>query len=110
MERRWTTRTPARLEVDLHCDELKGSESCRTRDISFGGIFLELSNWEPTKDTLVDLVFHFESKDKHKTHYKLPAKVVRVTDYGVGVVFRDFDAASFRSLREIFRFKDECAA
>ena len=109
MERRWTTRTPARFDVDMYCEGYDLA-TCQTSDISFGGVFLELGHTPPPVDSTVDLVFHCGSAGDTRARYKLPAKVVRVTDRGVGVMFRDFDAAAFRSLREIFRTKDEHAA
>ncbi len=102
------TRTPVKFAVDICCEGYE-SISCLTTDISFGGVFLELNQRALPVDSAVDLVFRCESPEGEARH-KLPAKIVRVTDQGIGVMFRDFDAAAFRSLREIFRTKDECAA
>ena len=108
MERRWTTRAPAKFDVDMYCEGYEMT-SCHTNDISFGGVFLEFENKAPPIESTIDLVFHCQSTERCE-RYKLPAKVVRVTERGVGVMFRDFDATAFRSLREIFRMKDEHAA
>ncbi len=93
----------------MYCEGY-GVTTCRTSDISFGGVFLELEGMGPPVDSPVDLVFHCEGVGNQPARYKLPAKVVRVSEGGVGVMFRDFDAAAFRSLREIFRTRDEHAA
>ncbi len=103
------TRTPVKFAVDICCEGYEPA-SCLTSDISFGGVFLELGQNVFPVDSTIDLIFHCESLGGERARHKLPAKVVRVTDQGVGVMFRDFDAAAFRALREIFRTKDEYAA
>ncbi len=103
------TRTAVKFAVDIYCEGYEPA-SCLTTDISFGGVFLELNQRALPVEATVDLVFHCEAVGGDVARHKLPAKVVRVTESGVGVMFRDFDAAAFRSLREIFRTKDEYAA
>lgn len=105
MERRWTTRTPARLNVDLYFQSME-VVNCQTRDVSFGGVFLELYQWVPPMEASVDLVFRLGEANNYRK-YRIPAKVVRATGEGVGIMFRDFDAAAFRSLREVLRHRDE---
>lgn len=105
MERRWTTRTPARLNVDLYFQSME-VVNCQTRDVSFGGVFLEMNQWLPPVDAAIDLVFRLGDAGNYRK-YRIPAKVVRTTPDGVGIMFRDFDAAAFRSLREVLRHRDE---
>jgi hypothetical protein len=107
MERRWTTRMPAKLNVDLYFQSME-VVNCQTRDVSFGGVFLELHQWVPPMEASVELVFRLGEANNYRK-YRIPAKVVRSTGEGVGIMFRDFDAAAFRSLREVLRHRDETA-
>ena len=101
MEQRWSTRSRIALDVDL---VYEGSErkGCRTRDIGLGGVFLEISRDVPPKDATVELTFRLGKDDN--TRHKIKAKVVRVSHDGVGLMFRDFDARAFRSLKELIHY------
>lgn len=109
MERRWTTRAPISFDVDLYCEGYEVAV-CTTSDISYGGVFLALDHGMPLEETIVHLVFHFKQANERNARYKLPAKVARVTSRGIGLEFCDFDAAAFRTLREMFKLKEDCAA
>ncbi len=104
MEKRWTIRTSARLNVDLHYKDLE-VVNCRTRDISLSGVYVELAELQPGLDMPVELVFKFGAAGDY-TKYRVPAKIVRADGAGVGVMFRDIDASSFRALREVLKHKD----
>lgn len=108
MEQRWSTRTPIKLDVDLAYDE-KEVEGCATRDIGMGGVFLEMQRLMPPVDTMVDLIFKVGPLDR-QTKHKIKARVVRVVDDGVGLMFRDFDAGSFRALQEVLRYTQGAVA
>ncbi len=108
MEQRWSQRRPVVLEVDVwHHGDVLGS--CRTRDVGLGGVFLELSEGKPQKHMDVDLVFRLRGAEQYTKH-RLRARVVRVNDDGVGLMFRDFDTSSFRALQEILRQTPVAAA
>ena len=103
MEQRWSTRTRARLEIDLSCQGM-ANKRCYTRDIGLGGVFLELGqNAAPPRDSIVELVFNFDHGTVTGSH-RIRGKVVRVVEDGVGLMFRDFDANAFRSLRELINY------
>ena len=104
MEKRWTIRTPARLNVDLHYKDLE-VVNCRTRDISLSGAYVEVEQLQPSVDMPIDLVFKF-GEVGHYTKYRVPAKVVRSDGSGIGIMFKDIDVSSFRSLREVLKHKD----
>lgn len=104
MEKRWTIRTPARLNVDLHYKDLE-VVNCRTRDISLSGVYVELAELLPGLDMPIELVFKFGAVGDY-TKYRVPAKIVRTDSAGVGIMFKDIDASSFRSLREVLKHKD----
>ncbi len=104
MEKRWTTRTPASLNVDLMYRDFE-VVNCRTRDISLSGAYVEMQQLQPTPDMPIELIFKF-GEIGNFTRYRVPAKVVRADGEGVGVMFKDVDISSFRSLREVLRHKD----
>ena len=103
IERRWTTRTPINLDVEVLCHGA-GLAVCKALDIGLGGVFLKINPDEIPPDPNVELFFLLgagESRIKHK----IKAKVVRATPGGIGVMFKDFDATAFRSLQEVLRYK-----
>ena len=100
MDQRWSTRTPVVMDVDLL---FNGQEvACKTRNVSLGGVFLELSPTAPL-DALVELTFKLGAGER-RTKHKMKAKVVHAEADGMGLMFRDFDAASFRALQEVVRY------
>lgn len=108
MEQRWSTRTPVKLNVDVAYDD-KEVEDCVTRDIGMGGVFLEMAQLVPATDTMVELTFKVGPTDR-RTRHKLKAKVVRAASDGIGLMFRDFDAGSFRALQEVLRYTQGASA
>ena len=104
MEKRWTTRTSANLCVDLMYKDLE-LVNCRTRDISLSGAYVEIQQLQPAPDTSIDLVFKFGEIGSFQK-YRVPAKVIRNDGEGVGIMFKDIDVTTFRSLREVLRHKD----
>ncbi len=104
MERRWTERTPIDVPVDLSFAGNQAGE-CRTRDIGLGGVFVALpQGCKIDEETPVELTFKLGA-GVHLTKHRINARVVRVADGGVGMMFRDFDAGAFRSLQEVLRYK-----
>ena len=104
MEKRWTIRTPANLSVDLLYKDLE-VVNCRTKDISLSGAYVEAQQLQPTSDMPIELVFKFGEIGSY-TKYRVFAKVVRTDGIGIGIMFKDIDVSSFRSLREVLRHKD----
>ena len=103
-ERRWTERTPMNIPVDLSYAGTHAGE-CRTRDIGLGGVFVEApGTLDLAPETPVELIFKLGAGDR-LTKHRINARVVRVTDGGIGMMFRDFDATAFRSLQEVLRYK-----
>lgn len=104
MEHRWSLRTPVTLDVDL-IYESASEMACKTRDIGLGGVFIEGdSQTMPPKNANVELNFILNSDDG-STKHKIKARVVRTSDDGIGLMFRDFDVGAFRSLQEVLRHK-----
>lgn len=104
MERRWTGRTRIRLPVDV-CDQGVVNGSYHTRDISLGGVFVEIPMVQYVADTYLDLHFKL-GENGHYTKHRIKGKVVRITAEGVGLTFKEFDAVAFRSLQEVVRLKE----
>ena len=104
MENRWSDRRELQLDVDVFRDGAKVC-SCQSRDVGLGGAFLDMQSNEPlAEDENLELVFHLMS-EKNPVKHNLHAKVVRVTNDGVGLKFHDFDTSVFRSLQEIMSYK-----
>ena len=104
MENRWSDRRELQLDVDVFRDGAKVC-SCQSRDVGLGGAFLDMQSSEPlAEDENLELVFHLMS-EKNPIKHNLHAKVVRVTNDGVGLKFHDFDTSVFRSLQEIMSYK-----
>ncbi|MCI0507633.1 MAG: PilZ domain-containing protein [Gammaproteobacteria bacterium] len=105
MENRWSDRRELRLDVDVFRNGEKQC-SCRSRDVGLGGAFLDL---EPAhsmgQDDTVELVFHLFTGEREVKH-SLRARIVRITQEGVGLKFHEFDTSVFRSLQEIMSYKN----
>jgi len=101
MEQRWSPRTQADLGVDLsfHGEIVSG---CKVRDIGMAGLFVEIDKEFP-KDTVVDLKFKIKTAGQDTMH-RLRATVARACDSGLGLMFCDFDAGTFRSLQEVLHY------
>jgi len=108
IEQRWSQRRTVSLDVDVFNGENLVA-NCRTRDVGLGGVFLEVADATLDTDDEVDLFFTLGGK-KQVFRYKLKAKVVRMMSEGVGLMFKDFDTNSFRSLQEIMRYSATNAA
>ena len=108
MERRWTTRTEMRVELDVATDTATVS-GCYTRDIGLGGAYVVTSNGAGfIEGEDVELMFKLTNAEGTEAH-KIRAKVVRTSGEGAGVMFRDFDAIAFRSLQKVMRSKESVA-
>ena len=107
MERRWTQRTEAEFNVELHFSGCEIAD-CRMRDISLGGLYLKRGDLAPARNDALELVFTLNDEGKTRK-YRLPARVARVDDGGLGISFKGTDVSAFRALREIFRRKSPAA-
>jgi len=106
MENRWSDRR----ELNLHVDVLKVNQkllSCRCKDIGLGGTFIEKLDEGcsvVTANSDVELVFHIDNGNVDAKYY-LHAKVIRVSDSGIGLKFHEFDTSVFRALQELINYK-----
>lgn len=104
MERRWTTRTKVALPVELAC-EGGATLRCTTENIGLGGVFVRAPSQRVAEGQNVDLTFSLSAGSTTEEH-RLRAKVVRTTDAGLGLMFRDFDATAFRSLQRVMKARE----
>jgi len=100
IEQRWSQRRSASLDVDIVKDSSLLA-SCIARDVSLGGVFLEVNENSIGKCQDVELVFTLAKSEA--AQHKLKARIVRVAGDGIGLMFKDFDTNSFRALQEIMR-------
>lgn len=103
MERRWTIRT--KLSVDVDIFYAGKVTSWKTRDIGLGGVFVETDSAYVEQDENIDLVFNLQTPEDQEQS-TIRAKVVRLEERGAGLMFKDFDAAAFRALQKVMRYKD----
>ena len=112
MENRWSDRRGLELGVEVYQagDKLM---TCRSKDIGLGGTYLMVSSddvdvedhqFALDADSDVELVFHINDGSLD-TKYYLHAKVIRVSENGIGLKFHDFDTSVFRSLQELLNYK-----
>lgn len=98
MEKRWSLRKSIQLDVVLHHDTA-GVIKCKTRDISLEGMFIETDSQTLPVDDPVYLDFILQNGDNKLHHIR--AKVVRTTDNGMGVMFREFNPRISHFLRDV---------
>ncbi len=98
MEKRWSLRKSIQLDVVLHHDT-GGAIKCKTRDISLEGMFIETDNRTLPIDEPVYLDFIVQDGDSRLHHIR--AKVIRATDSGMGVMFREFNPRISHFLRDV---------
>ncbi len=108
MERRWTARTKLDIDVDVLLNN-NVSIQCKTGDIGLGGVYLNfLSSTPVSKGDTVELTFKL---NLHRNEAcKLRAKVIRLTEQGAGLMFKDFDAIAFRSLQQVMKAPSKVSA
>lgn len=108
MENRWSDRRDLHIGVDVYVSGDKYI-TCRSRDVSLGGTFLStvLNNGQGHNfgvDTNVELAFHLIEGDQD-IKYTLHARIVRVTDAGIGLKFHGFDTGVFRALQQLMCYR-----
>jgi c-di-GMP-binding flagellar brake protein YcgR len=88
MEKRWSLRKPIALDVVLYHTDA-GLLRCRTRDISLEGMFVTTGAVNLQIDDPVELDFILHSNGDSQLHH-IRAKVVRLTEQGAGLMYREF--------------------
>ena len=107
MERRWTTRTDIRVNLEVATTDSVFA-GCETRDIGLGGVFIRTNGHTLYQGENVELTFNLASASDGMAPM-IRAKVVRLTDDGAGLMFKDFDAIAFRSLQKVIKSQEAIA-
>ncbi|MBL1293611.1 MAG: PilZ domain-containing protein [Thiotrichales bacterium] len=98
IEKRWSSRQPLRLEVDV---EFGGNSFMgQTIDVGLGGVFVETKAHHFEQDKDVTLRFQSDHDSRIESS-DLNARIVRVSDGGIGLMFQNFDADAYRSLKTV---------
>ncbi|MBL4850813.1 MAG: PilZ domain-containing protein [Gammaproteobacteria bacterium] len=98
IERRWSSRQPLRLEIDVECGD--NAFSGHTVDVGLGGAFIEAESYKFEQD--LDVILRFQpEQDSRIESTDLNARVVRVCDEGIGLMFQNFDADAYRALKTV---------
>ncbi len=101
VDRRAHPRRPAGVNVEVMLAH-EGLEltKCALRDITPDGAFIETTNFTLAKGAHVDVVLRIRRAGQF-THYRLPAKVVRVEGHGAALMFGTIDEDAYAILLEI---------
>ncbi len=99
-ERRGNARMESNLDVALYYNSLV-LLSCRARDISPGGVFVDTGGQSLPQNAKIDVRFDV-SVDGQYQHHQLQAEVMHVEDRGVGLKIAQSDHSSFASVVNMF--------
>ena len=99
IELRSNPRKTIPIEVVLNYG-LTHSEVVPIRDLTMGGVFVEMTAVELHEGALLELLLRYRYKDRHIEH-RLPAQVVRVTPDGVALRFGDYDDDAYTDLVDL---------
>jgi hypothetical protein len=86
MDHRYSTRLPLQLTVEVSKQE-QFLGRFKTRNMDVEGVFIEMRTTDLKPNDIVKLVF-FVTKGE-SVNYTLDASVVRVDDFGVGMILVD---------------------
>lgn len=98
MEHRWSQRKKIALDAKLF---FKGQTAlpCKTRNVSFEGMFIETCGNTLPKDANIELAFDLQAGHGSKPH-RMQAQVVHVNEDGIGVMFRNFNVGTLYALQQ----------
>ncbi len=107
MDRRWSERRPVEMEVEVFCCGREPSRRvlrARTRDVSFGGMFLLTD--EPELPAYREVLLRFPCKGRRGApdgYCTVRGHAVYRTSEGVAVRFDRIDLEVVRTLRDLLR-------
>lgn len=102
MEQRSCFRASLKLPMAIDGLGVRGVR-CESRDIGMGGMFLEMAEKRLKQGETVNIIFSLPTERGNHTHC-LNAKVARIEDDGIGLVFSKPGTATFRTLQELLKF------
>ena len=89
---------PLALNVVVYCRGL-GMVRGRTRNLGIGGMLLDTGVVRLPQDEEVELAFMLDGAESDAEVHQLTAQVVRTSDRGTELVFKDFEPNTMRLLR-----------
>lgn len=95
-ERRGNPRMVRQLDVSLHFNSLM-LLNCQTRDVSLEGVYVDTGGEILPHNADIDLGLSVEI-DGETLQHRMPARVARVDESGVGLNFQFTDYQSFAAL------------
>lgn len=99
MWHRWSERQPMRLGVTLKAGGQRPHPAL-CRDLGLGGMYVETDpEWLPLNSSLY--VGFTITRDGKESHYRLSARVVRLSRNGAGLMFSDFKPEAAYALGEL---------
>jgi hypothetical protein len=102
MEKRWSVRKSVEMSVDLAFRN-HTYLGCKSIDVGLGGMFLKFQRRKFPKHSEVDLVVRVQDEEGNRRGYVFKAEVVRSTDEGIGLSFKEFQVRDFRMLQNIMQ-------
>lgn len=99
-ERRGNVRIESNLDVALYYNSLV-LLSCRARDISPGGVFVDTGGQSLPQSAKIDVRFDASVDGQHR-HHQLQAEVMHIGDQGVGLKFEHSDYSSIANVVSMF--------
>lgn len=107
-EQRWNPRKQIKTEVILHFSRL-GVVRAQTRDISYGGVRLEVKPLVLDPNTRVRATFIMRQAAE-VAHQSIDALVIYMNGHGCGLMFDRFDRGTFRFLHRLMHAGPRAAA
>lgn len=108
MDRRWSERRPVEIEVEVYCCgqiPVQRLLRARTRDISFGGMFLRTGGEDLPRYREVILRFPCDGRTAASAadYCTVRGHAIYRTEEGVAVRFDRIDLETVRTLRNLLR-------
>ena len=103
-EKRWSIRKQVEMDVDL-CFRGQVWLGCKSQDVSMGGMFLNFSRRKFPKNCNVDIIVRLQDEQGERSSHMFQAQVVRNTDSGLGLSFKDFKIRDFRMLQDVLQLE-----
>lgn len=94
---RWSARRRIQLQVEIYCAG-RPYARCVTRDVGFGGMFIEAGRALPRCARTLELVVS-EHQARGGYSHRFHATVVHHNARGLGVAFRRYDVTDVRALQ-----------
>lgn len=96
IEHRWNLRVPVHTQVSIRRRWL-WSTIGTTRNISFEGMYVETPDAQKLNNNTVEVAIPLTA-DTRAAVIKVPGRVVRSTDSGIGLLLADYDEEIFQRL------------